>query len=224
MLDTAGGPHPGGTGQRADSTAAAAIARELPITLAGGLNAANVAAALRRIPAVGVDVASGVEPPRDPGERPRKDPLKVALFAKRARAARVDRPNGAFGPTPIHPGLLDADGSGRWGMERDFGGRYVPETLMAALEQLETAYDALRHDPVFWAELRELLERFAGRPTALYRADRLATAVGREAAGFAPAVGRRSDAPCHRSGSTSSAKTSPTPARTRSTTRSGRPC
>ena len=49
-------------------------------------------------------------------------------------------------------------------MERDFGGRYVPETLMAALAQLETAYDALRHDPVFWADLRELLERFAGRP------------------------------------------------------------
>ena len=59
-------------------------------------------------------------------------------------------------------------------MERDFGGRYVPETLMAALEQLETAYDALRHDPVFWAELRDLLERFAGRPTPIYRADRLA--------------------------------------------------
>ena len=50
-------------------------------------------------------------------------------------------------------------------MERDFGGRYVPETLMAALEQLETAYDAVRQDPVFWAELRELLAQFAGRPT-----------------------------------------------------------
>ena len=70
-------------------------------------------------------------------------------------------------------------------MERDFGGRYVPETLMAALQQLETAYDALRHDPVFWAELRELLGRFAGRPTALYRADRLAEAVRHEAARLA---------------------------------------
>ena len=59
-------------------------------------------------------------------------------------------------------------------MEREFGGRYVPETLMAALEQLEAAYDALRHDPRFWSELRELLGRFAGRPTPLYRADRLA--------------------------------------------------
>ena len=120
-----------------------------------------------------------------PAERPTKDPLRVALFVKRARAARDDRPNVAFGPTPVHPGLLDADGAGRWGMERDFGGRYVPETLMAALEQLETAYDALRHDPVFWAELRDLLAHFAGRPTALYRADRLAEAVRHEAARLA---------------------------------------
>jgi len=185
LVDTAGGPHPGGTGVRAASTVVAAVAREIPVVLAGGLNAANVATALREIAAVGVDVASGVEAPRDPGERPRKDPLKVALFVKRAKAARDDRPNTPFGPTPVHAGLLDADIHGRWGMERDFGGRYVPETLMAALGQLETAYDALRHDPVFWADLRELLERFAGRPTALYRADRLAEAVRGEAARLA---------------------------------------
>ena len=112
-------------------------------------------------------------------ERPTKDPLRVALFAKRARAARDDRPNIPFGPTPVHAGLLDADGAGRWGLEGDFGGRYVPETLMAALEQLEEAYDALRQDPVFWAELRELLGTFAGRPTSLYRADRLAAPSAR---------------------------------------------
>jgi tryptophan synthase beta chain len=100
---------------------------------------------------------------------------------KRAKAARDDRPNTPFGPSPVHPGLLEADGDGRWGMERDFGGRYVPETLMAALVQLEDAYAALRHDPVYWADLRELLGRFAGRPTALYRADRLATAAAAEA-------------------------------------------
>jgi tryptophan synthase beta chain len=153
----------------------------MPVTLAGGLSPANVADALRTIPAVGVDVASGAERPRVAGERPTKDPLRVALFVKRARAARDDRPNIAFGPTPVHPGLLDADGAGRWGMERDFGGRYVPETLMAALEELEIAYAALRQDPVFWAELRDLLGHFAGRPTALYRADRLADAVRDEA-------------------------------------------
>ena len=90
----------------------------------------------------------------------------MALFVKRARAARDDRPNLPFGPTPVHAGLLDADAAGRWGMERDFGGRYVPETLMAALEQLESAYDALRGDPVFWAELRESCSSNspAGRP------------------------------------------------------------
>jgi tryptophan synthase beta subunit len=181
LLDTAGGPHAGGTGVRSDVATAGAIAREVPVMLAGGLTPANVAEALRAIPATAVDVSSGVEFPRVGGERPAKDPFKVALFVKRAKAARDDRPNTPFGPTPVHPGLADADAAGRWGMERDFGGRYVPETLMAALAELETAYVALRHDPVFWADLRILLERFAGRPTPIYRADRLAAAVRDEA-------------------------------------------
>lgn len=183
MLDAAGGPFPGGTGTRIASTLAAAVAREVPVTLAGGLSPSNVAQAVREIPAVGVDVASGVEGgPRDHHGRPTKDPLKVALFVKRARHARFDRPNAAFGPTPVHAGILEADARGRWGVERDFGGRYVPETLMAALEQLEAAYGELRHDPVFWSDLRELLARYVGRPTPVYRADRLAEAVEREAA------------------------------------------
>ena len=93
MLDTSGGPHPGGTGRRADPALVAAIAREVPVVLAGGLEPASVGEALRDSAAVGVDVASGVETPRVQGERPRKDALKVALFAKRARAARADRPN-----------------------------------------------------------------------------------------------------------------------------------
>jgi tryptophan synthase beta chain len=193
LLDTAGGPHPGGTGIRVAERLAAAVARELPVVLAGGLNAANVAGAVRAMPLTGVDVASGVERPRRTRERPSKDAVRVALFTKRARAARDDRPNLSFVPTPVHAGLLDADGAGRWGMERDFGGRYVPETLMAALEQLEDAYGGLRHDPVFWAELRELLARFGGRPTPIYRADRLADAVHAEvtrlASGRRPSIG-----------------------------------
>jgi tryptophan synthase beta subunit len=174
LLDTAGGPHPGGTGTRAAPSLAAAVARELPVVLAGGLSPANVASAVRATPAVGVDVASGVERPRTPGERPTKDPLAVAIFVKRSRGARLDRPNLAVRPTPVDPGLLAADDAGRWGVDREFGGRYVPETLMAALRQLEDAYAALRHDSRFWADLRELLARYAGRPTALYRAERLA--------------------------------------------------
>ncbi len=181
LLDAAGGPHPGGTGIRVNTALAAAVAREIPIVLAGGLNPASVGEAVLAVQCVGVDVASGVEAPPVPGDKPRKDPLKVALFAKRARDARRHRPNVAFGPTPVHAGLLAVDNHGRWGTERDFGGRYVPETLVGALEQLEDAYNAIRHDPRFWAELDDLLARFAGRPTALYRSDRLAAAVAHEA-------------------------------------------
>ena len=198
MLDTAGGPHPGGTGVRVDASLVAAIAREVPIILAGGLSPANVGSVLRSAPIVGVDVTSGVEAPRTTGVRPVKDPLKVALFVKRARAARIDRPNLAIRPTPVHPGLLETDDRGRWGMERDFGGRYVPETLMGALEGLEAAYDAIRHDPRFWAELNELLARFAGRPTALYRADRLAEAARIEALRLLGDAARRQPIPSFR--------------------------
>jgi tryptophan synthase beta chain len=189
LLDTGGGPHPGGTGRRPAMALAAAVAREVPVILAGGLDPANVGAALLDIPAVGVDVASGVEAPRTAGERPRKDPLRVALFAKRARAARLDRPTVASRPTPVDPGLIDADERGRWGTDRAFGGRYVPETLMAALEQLERAYLALRDDPRFWAELRDRLAGFAGRPTALYHADRLADETLDAARALAAAAG-----------------------------------
>jgi tryptophan synthase beta subunit len=197
LLDTAGGPHPGGTGRRAAIAIAVRVAREIPVTLSGGLDSANVAGALRAIPAVGVDVASGTETPglKDHRGRPRKDALKVALFAKRARAARVDRPNVAARPTPVDAGLLEADERGRWGLDRQFGGRYVPETLMAALEELERAYASLRHDPRFWAELRELLERYAGRPTPLYRADRLADSVLADASVTAKTKAARSNLP-----------------------------
>jgi len=177
LLDTAGGKHPGGTGVRSDTGVAAAVAREIPVVLAGGLNPASVGKALLRVPAIGVDVASGVERPRLAGVRPTKDPLAVALFAKRARAARFDRPHATVRPEPVDPGLLAADEAGRWGVDRTFGGRYVPETLVTALRELEEAYGALREDPVFWAELRTLLATYAGRPTPLYRADRLAADV-----------------------------------------------
>ncbi|MBI2763362.1 MAG: tryptophan synthase subunit beta [Chloroflexi bacterium] len=202
VVDTAGGPHPGGTGIRVDADLVAAVAREIRVILAGGLGPATVGQALRTSPVVGVDVTSGVEAPRMPGRRPVKDPLKVALFMKRARSARIDRPNLTIRPTPVHPGLLEVDAHGRWGMERDFGGRYVPETLMGALGQLEAAYDAIRHDPRFWAELNELLEQFAGRPTALYRSDRLSEAVRLEArrllANAVPRRGQRVDPPAVR--------------------------
>jgi len=59
-----------------------------------------------------------------------------------------------------------------------FGGRYVPETLMNALDEVEAAYEAARRDPAFMDELHGLLSNFVGRPTPLYHARRLGDAAG----------------------------------------------
>jgi tryptophan synthase beta chain len=59
-----------------------------------------------------------------------------------------------------------------------YGGRYVPEVLMAPLEELENAYLEARSDPAFQAELNDLLTNFAGRPTPLYQARRLSEMSG----------------------------------------------
>ena len=58
-----------------------------------------------------------------------------------------------------------------------FGGRYVPETLMPALSELEEAYAAAREDATFREELERLLRDFVGRPTPITRADRLARRI-----------------------------------------------
>ena len=65
--------------------------------------------------------------------------------------------------------------TGRFGA---YGGRYVPETLMAALEELEVAYEAAKQDPAFHSELNSLLADFAGRPTPLFYASRLTEKLG----------------------------------------------
>jgi len=67
------------------------------------------------------------------------------------------------------------DARGRFG---PFGGRYVPETLMATLEELEQAYRAAQEDKAFRDELAALLQNYAGRPTPLYFARRLTERLG----------------------------------------------
>jgi tryptophan synthase beta chain len=59
-----------------------------------------------------------------------------------------------------------------------YGGRFAPEALMAALEELTAAYEQARKDPVFRAELDGLLRAYAGRPTLLYRAERFGQQAG----------------------------------------------
>src|ERR687887_1553782 len=65
--------------------------------------------------------------------------------------------------------------SGRFG---PYGGRYVPETLMHALEELAAVYEAARNDPQFWAELDALLKNYVGRPTPITAVPRLSAKVG----------------------------------------------
>jgi tryptophan synthase beta chain len=67
------------------------------------------------------------------------------------------------------------DAEGRFG---EFGRRFVPETLMFALEQLTTEYERAKADPAFQARLNELLHSFVGRPNPLYFAERLTAACG----------------------------------------------
>jgi len=60
-----------------------------------------------------------------------------------------------------------------------YGGRFVPETLMGPLQELEEAFKSARNDPEFSAELNNLFEKYAGRPTPLTPARRLSAHIGR---------------------------------------------
>ena len=71
--------------------------------------------------------------------------------------------------------ITQPDLLGHWGQ---YGGRFVPETLMAPLEELTTAYLASRDDQSFQSELQDLLQNYAGRPTPLFHAARLTEHCG----------------------------------------------
>jgi tryptophan synthase beta chain len=66
------------------------------------------------------------------------------------------------------------DARGRFGQ---FGGRFVPETLIPALDELTAAWTLARADPHYRSELVDLLQNYAGRPTPLFRAERLSKAL-----------------------------------------------
>ncbi|HEX7316736.1 MAG TPA: tryptophan synthase subunit beta [Pyrinomonadaceae bacterium] len=70
---------------------------------------------------------------------------------------------------------LNPDAGGHWGR---YGGRYVPETLMAPLEELTEAFDAARDEESFQREFESLLQDFSGRPTPLFHAARLTEHAG----------------------------------------------
>jgi tryptophan synthase beta chain len=77
-------------------------------------------------------------------------------------------------PGPVF-GRRDPDDRGYFGA---FGGRFIPETLVAPVDELTSAYFAARQDPAFRSALRHLLTTYVGRPTALYEARRAAEGTG----------------------------------------------
>ena len=145
LLEGAPASAGGGRGADAPLDIARRLNRILPAGLAGGLSPANVEAVVRASRPALVDAASGLE--RDG----RPDAGRIGAFV---RAARRD-PTGADRVTS----------RGRFGA---FGGRYVPETLIPPLEELEGAWRVARRDRSYLDQLSKLQRDFIGRPTPLF--------------------------------------------------------
>ncbi len=64
---------------------------------------------------------------------------------------------------------------GRYG---EYGGQYIPETLVPAVQEVERAYEHYKNDPAFQKELQDLLEKYAGRPSLLYYAEKMTRDLG----------------------------------------------
>ena len=151
----------GGTGKSFDWDLVAKRRSKVPMILAGGLTPENVADAIELVKPFAVDVVSGVE--AEPG---RKDHAKVEAFLE---AAGVEVPSRAA--IAMSTAVEERFGP--------YGGRFVPETLIAALDELSAAWAEAREDEGFQNELSTLLRDFVGRPTPLYLAERLSERVGR---------------------------------------------
>lgn len=161
LLDTYDPHYGGGSGvafawEQAEPYRLWAKERGIPFLAAGGLHPGNVGELLEVMSPDGVDVSSGVETDGI------KDLTKITAFVERVKGnmtlnKQVPDEHGRFGP---------------------FGGRYVPETLMNALIELEESYRKFQDDPEFQAEIDYLLKQYSGRETPLYYAERLTEHLG----------------------------------------------
>jgi tryptophan synthase beta subunit len=145
LLEGASAADGGGSGTRAPLALARSLNRILPVGLAGGLTSSNVGDAVRAARPAYIDASSGLE--RDG----RTDPARLRVFVRTARrdVTGADR----------------VTSRGRFGR---FGGRFVPETLIPALDELEAAWTTARRDPAFLEQVRRYGRDFIGRPTPIF--------------------------------------------------------
>src|SRR5690606_3804735 len=94
---------------------------------------------------------------------------------RRGRAPRRRRTSGGSVMTVANTFRSGPDERGFFGL---YGGRFVAETLMPLILDLEQAYEAAKNDPAFAAELADLSVHYAGRPSPLYYAERLTEHLG----------------------------------------------
>ena len=131
------------------------------MVLSGGLTPDNVGEGIAATRPFAVDTASGTE--AEPGT---EGPGQARGVLPRRRAGR--RAGGRVSRRPSKGGSVP------------YGGRYVPETLVPALDELEAAWLAARDDPAFEQQLGDLLRDYVGRPSPLYLAKGISERVGRD--------------------------------------------
>jgi tryptophan synthase beta chain len=164
----------GGSGEPVDFELAARLAAKVPCLLAGGLDFEIVARAIKEVQPLGVDASSRLE--SSPGI---KDHSRVTQFVK---IALQNLPNhspaaGTKSATTIPQAEAITNAGPYFG---DFGGCFAPETLMASLLELESAWKSAIADDGFCAELEGLLRDYAGRATPLTHVKRLSAELGVE--------------------------------------------
>lgn len=150
LLDSFNAEQFGGTGKSFDYTLIPSLKHSF--FLAGGLNSDNIIVAIDTCHPEVIDISGGVE------TNGVKDPEKMRTVIEL-----------------VHNYGKKEEAAGRFG---EFGGQYIPETLMPAVQELEVAYNHYKNDPNFQNELNELLANYAGRPSLLYYADKMTRDLG----------------------------------------------
>ena len=128
-----------------------------PFFLAGGLTPGNIEEVLGTQDCYCIDVSTGVETDGH------KDEAKVRELIEKIRRYQKERSNQM------------EQKKGRYGL---YGGQYIPETLIPAVNEVEKAYEYYKNDPQFKQELHDLLTKYAGRPSLLYYAEKMTKDLG----------------------------------------------